>query len=231
MADEVTPAEVTLRPGTPADAAEAAPLIHAAGPALYDRLFGPRPEDAVRFFEALFGLPDSLFSYENATVAEAGGRVVGLALAVTAAQYRRGAALPRQLLRRGLPFLMRLLPAAFALRRSTLPPPPDSLYLGILSVAAPHRSGGIGGRLLEEVGRRAQEAGCAGVCLHAERDNAGARRFYERHGYRITHEHPTPRAARWGVAGFVGMRKEIHPPAAAPSGYTVPAQTSQEPLP
>lgn len=216
------PVEVILRPGTPADAAGAAPLIQAAGPALYNRLFGPRPEDAVDFFKTLFALSDSLFSYENATVAEADGRVVGLALAVPAAQYRRGAALPRHLLRRGLRFLLRLLPTVFALGRSTVPPPQDALYLGILSVAAARRGEGIGTRLLEEVGRRAQESGCACVCLHAERDNDGARRFYQRHGYRVTHEHSTPRAVHWGVSGFVGMRKDVSPGQAPPPGYTIP---------
>ncbi len=218
MSPETPPDKVILRPGTPADAAGAAPLIRAAGPVLYDRLFGPRPEDAVGFFETLFGLPDSLFSYENATVAVAvaDGRVVGLALAVPAAHSHRGAALPRQLLRRGPRFLLRLLPAVLALRRSTTPPPPDAFYLGILSVAASHRNHGIGARLLGEVHRRAQEAGCVCVCLYAERDNDGARRFYERHGYRVTHEHSTPRAAAWGVSGFVGMCREPPPHKASP---------------
>lgn len=200
---------IVLRAAALGDAAQAAPLIHAAGPALYDRVFGPTPEEATRFFQTLFLLPDSLFSHRNGIVAVQDGEVVGLALAVPAALYHRGPDVPRQLLRRGLPFLLRLLPAALDLRRSTLAPPPGAYYLGILAVSPPRRNQGVGTQLLTEVHHRAVAAGCHSVCLHAERDNQDARRFYERHGYQVTHDRLTPRAARWGVTGFVGMRREI----------------------
>ncbi len=200
---------ITLRPAAPGDAAVAAALIHAAGPALYSWLFGPTRADAEALFGALFVLGGSVFSHENGVVAVQDGRVVGLALAVSATAYHRGWALPRMLLRRGPRFLLRLVPAAFALNGSTLPPPPGAFYLGILAVAPDARSRGVGGRLLGEVERLARGAGCDSVCLHAEIGNAGARRFYARHGYVVTHERPTPRAARRGVAGFVGMRKAL----------------------
>lgn len=216
------PAEVILRPAAPADAPDAAQLIYAAGPALFNRLFGPRPEEAVAFFQTLFALPDSVFSFENAIVAEQDGRVVGLAAAVPAAQYHRGSAVPRQILRRGPLFLLRLLTVVFALGRSSQPPPPGTYYLGILSVTEPMRGQGIGTRLLEEVHRQAGAAGCTAVCLHADLGNAGARRLYERHGYRTVAEYPTPRAARWGVTGFVGMRKELTP------GYTIATDCRKE---
>ena len=198
-----------LRAATPGDADGAAPLIHAAGPALYDRIFGPSRAEATAFFQTLFALPDSLFSYQNGLVAVREEQVVGLALSVPASRYHQGWDVPRRLLRRGPRFLLRLLPAVLDLRRSTLAPPPEAYYLGILAVAPCLRGQGIGTRLLAEVQCRAVQAGCQSVCLHAERGNAGARRFYERHGYRVTHDRPTPRAARWGVTGFVGMRKEL----------------------
>lgn len=207
--DAADESPITLRPAAPGDAAEAAALIHAAGPALYSWLFGPTREDAVALFRALFVLPGSVFSHENGTVAVRDGRVVGLALAVSSSTYHRGWALPRMLLRRGPRFLLRLLPAAFALSGSTLPPPPGAYYLGILAVSPDARDRGVGARLLEEAERLARRAGCDSVCLHTEIGNAGARRFYARHGYAVTHERPTPRAVRRGVAGFVGMRKAL----------------------
>ncbi len=214
MSDTVLPPgdpspDVTLRRAAPGDAAEAAPLIYAAGPALYDRLFGPTRSDALALFQPLFAGTDSLFSHENGTVAVRDGRVVGLALAVPAAGYHRGRAVPHLLLRRGPRFLLGLLPAVWALRRSTVSPPADSYYLGILAVAPDARGAGLGGLLLAEVSRRAQAAGCACVCLHAEQDNVGARRFYARAGFRVTHERETPGAVRWGITGFVGMRREV----------------------
>ena len=201
---------VTLRPAAPGDAGEAAPLIYAAGPALYDRLFGPTRADALAFFQSLFVGTGSLFSHENGTVAVRDGRVLGLALAAPAGD-RRGWAAPRLLLRRGPRFLLGLLPAAWALRRSTVSPPADAYYLGILAVAPEVRGEGIGGLLLADVSRRAREAGCACVCLHAELNNTGARRLYAREGFVVTHERETPGAARGGVTGFVGMRREVSP--------------------
>ncbi len=197
---------ILVRAATPGDADGAAPLIHAAGPALYERAFGPTREEATRFFQTLFALPDSLFSFQNGVVAVQDGQIVGLALSIPASLYHRGLDVPRQLLRRGPRFLLRLLPTAFDLRHSTQAPPADAYYLGILAVVSHLRGQGIGTALLAEVHARAAQAGCRSICLHAERDNDGARRFYERCGYRVTHDRPTPRAARWGVTGFVGMR-------------------------
>ena len=204
--------KVILRPATPADAAEAAALIYAAGPRLFDRIYGPRPEDAVRFFAAAFIRPGTPFSYENATLAAQSGEIVGLAASLPASTLRHAwPAVGRLMLRRGPLFLLRLLPAILDMRGSTDVTPPEAHYLGILSVRADRRGQGIGGLLLADVCRRADAAGCAAVCLHAELDNHAARRFYARHGFAVTAEHPTPRAARWGVSGFAAMRKEMRP--------------------
>lgn len=202
---------VTLRPAVPADARAAAPLIREAGPALFDRLFGPRPQDALCFFEWLFARPAVPFSHEDALLAVREGEVVGLALAMTANARRRNSwrmlsLLPRH---RGLWALLRLVPVAHAFRHASAPPPPDCYYLSILAVRADERGRGIGGLLLSAIDQRAREAGCAAVCLHAELDNARALRLYARHGYKVTAEYRTPRAARWGVAGFMALRKEV----------------------
>ena len=221
MAGSLPSEAITLRPATPADAREAAPLIYAAGPLLFNRIYGPRPEDAIGFFEAAFVHPGTPFSHENAVLAEQAGEIVGLASSLPATALR--AAWPqtgRLMMRlRGLRFLLRMPPIMFDLRGSSGTTPPEAYYLGILAVRSDVRGRGIGGLLLAEACRRAEEAGCAAVCLHAELDNTGARRFYARHGFKVTAEHPTPRAVRWGVAGFVAMRKEI---TVALSGYTVP---------
>ncbi|MBM3372936.1 MAG: GNAT family N-acetyltransferase [Betaproteobacteria bacterium] len=52
-----------------------------------------------------------------------------------------------------------------------------------LVVAPAHRGAGLGGRLLEHALAEARAAGCKRVTLLTDRDNAGARRFYARHGF------------------------------------------------
>lgn len=219
--------DVILRPATPADSESAAALIYAAGPKLFDRLYGPRPENALHFFEAIFLQPGTPFSQENGTVAEHSGEVIGLAMSLPASALRPAwPTLGRLMLReRGPLFLLRLVPTVFDLRGSGDATPPTAYYLGILSVRADWRGRGIGGLLLADVCRRAKAAECDAVYLHAELDNAGALRFYARHGFVVTAEHPTPRAVRWGVAGFATLRKETYPFPAAPSGYTIPTTT------
>lgn len=220
MGSEAAPPAIILRPATPGDARAAAPLIREAGPAMFDRVFGPRPADAVRFFERLFARSDVPFSYQTALVATLGEEVVGLALAAPAQARRRNSwrmlyLLPRY---RGLLAPLRLLPVARAFWSATSPPPQEAYYLSILAVRPDQRGRGIGGLLLESVDRQASEAGCPMICLHAERDNIGARRFYARHGYQVTAEHLTPHAARWGISGFMALRKETDPTPATSRG-------------
>lgn len=205
------PDDIILRPATLADAPAASRLIYAASPLLFNRLYGPRPEEASDFFKAVFIRPGTPFSHENALVAEQGGEVIGLALSLPAVDLRRAwPLLGRLMVRlRGFAFLLRMPVIMFDLRGSSDATPLDAYYLSILSVRADKRSQGVGGLLLAEACRRAKAAGCAAICLHAEIDNDGARRFYERHGFRVTSEHPTPSAARWGVAGFASLRKEV----------------------
>src|ERR1051326_4066643 len=56
-------------------------------------------------------------------------------------------------------------------------------YLRLLLVSAAARSSGVGSRLMEAVEVRAREH-ANHVYLLVTTDNSGARRFYERHGYR-----------------------------------------------
>lgn len=219
--------EVILRSATSSDAFSAASLIYAAGPKLFNRIYGPLPEDAVQFFQAVFLQPGTPFSQENGTVAEYGGEVVGLAMSLPASALRHAwPTLGRLMLReRGPLFLLRLVPTVFDLRGSSDTTPLTAHYLGILSVRADWRGRGVGGLLLADVCRRAEAAGCDAVYLHAELDNHAALRFYARHGFTVTVEHSTPRAVRWGVAGFATLRKETYPFPTAPSGYTIPTIT------
>jgi ribosomal protein S18 acetylase RimI-like enzyme len=207
------PPNTTLRPAQPDDAPQAAPLIYAAGPALFSAVFGPPERAILRFFTALFRLPRNPFSYENGIVAEQGGRIVGLALAADAAERRRiGRRLfwlaPRL---RGPFALLRQFPNAWDIMACTSVPPSASFYLSILAVAPESRRQGIGSLLLAEVRRRAEAAGSPVLALHTEIDNHTAQRLYQRHGYIETYRKAAKKADRTGVQGFVMMELPLTP--------------------
>ena len=206
---ELVQPPVHLRPATAEDAPEAARLIYGASPALSRRIYGPTEAEATAFFEAVFPLPEMPYSCESGIVAVLGGEVVGLALAAPAREVQRGwPQMGRQMVRRrGFGIVWRMLPVMWDLHGATTTPPADAYYLSILSVRKDCREQGIGGLLLAEVCRRADAQKFPATFLHAEIDNAAARRLYARHGFETTAEHPTPRAVRWGLRGFATMRR------------------------
>jgi GNAT superfamily N-acetyltransferase len=61
---------------------------------------------------------------------------------------------------------------------------PGLLHLFALDVAEPHRTQGIGTRLIQRVEETAAGRGCSGVYLEVSIENARARRLYARMGYR-----------------------------------------------
>lgn len=205
-----TPA-LHIRPALPSEAPQAAPLIHAAGPTLFNLMFGPRPADVQRFFAALFALPRNPFSYEVALVAEQDGQILGLALSAEAAYRRR---IGRRMfylapLLRGSFALLRRLPHALEVMACTHQPDPGTYYLSVLAVVPNSRNQGTGSRLLHAVHDRARQSGSPQIALHTEIDNLAAQRFYRRHGYTETHRHPSPRLAAHGFPGLLTMQRPL----------------------
>lgn len=63
--------------------------------------------------------------------------------------------------------------------------PPDFLAIVDLVVAPDRRGEGIGTMLLEAIHALARELGVAALDVNAAAPNESARRFYERHGFRL----------------------------------------------
>lgn len=61
---------------------------------------------------------------------------------------------------------------------------PDQVHLHHFMVAPGRRESGLGKRLLDEVASRARASGAARLTLKVHNENARARRFYVRHGFR-----------------------------------------------
>ena len=206
-----TASQTILRPARPSDAAQAAPVIFEAGPVFFPLCFGPGRDHVIALLETLFQTPGNYFSAEDAVVAEWEGQLVGIAIATEARRHEAHGLRMFQLVgrHRGLPTLLRVLPDAVAACACTPCIHKDALYMTIIAVAPGHRSRGIGARLLAEVELRAQEMRLSQVTLHVESDHHDARRFYERHGYAAVTEKRSPRLARQGVAGLVGMSRRL----------------------
>ena len=67
----------------------------------------------------------------------------------------------------------------------------DYLYFDDLSVSGPYRGRGIGTALIRDAEAYGRKRGIGAFVLHAEKTNDGARRLYERLGYRILDENGT----------------------------------------
>ena len=60
---------------------------------------------------------------------------------------------------------------------------PGSFYVNTLAVNPRHRNHGLGAVLLDAAERKAKKARCSCLLLEVAEENAGALRFYERHGF------------------------------------------------
>ena len=69
----------------------------------------------------------------------------------------------------------------------------DSWYVNVLACFPEHRGKGLGSSLLEIADALGRAAGRPAMSVIVAGDNAGARRLYERHGYRETARRPCVR--------------------------------------
>ena len=108
------------------------------------------------------------FSYENCLIAEHQGRVIGMMHS----------------------YVMRHDPHAEPVTDPVLAPYadmeiPDTLYISSLALDEGWRNQGLGATFLQAAQARCDALGLDGLSLIDYAANTGARRFYERHGFRI----------------------------------------------
>lgn len=133
-------------------------------------------------------------SFENATVAEIGGRIGGVAVRFPcAARYR----LHLALLRLGAPHIglsrWLLIPPALAwLVAATPRPPRDGFYIAAIAVDRRLRRRGVATALFDSMGARAKEAGFSKLVGHTGARHAVMRSTLERYGFRAS------RGRAWG---------------------------------
>lgn len=168
-----------FRRATPADAAVLAELVNHAGEGLplylWDKIKEPG-ETAWDVGRRRAARDEGSFSYRNAVIVERDGQAAGSLIGY-------GIAAEPEPLPDDLPAMFRPL-----LELENLAP--DTWYVNVLAVLPAFRGLGLGSQLLalaETIGRAEGKAGMSIIVSDA---NDGARRLYERQGYRFVAERP-----------------------------------------
>lgn len=162
---------VLFRQALPTDARAIAQLflISSEGAAAYiwSQLAAPG-EDLLDVGASRYARSGVDFSYENCWIAESAGAVVGMMHS----------------------YAMHHDPDAPPVIDPVLAPYadleiPGSLYISSLALHEGWRNQGLGMHFLQHARQRAEALGLCGLSLIDYASNTGARRFYERHGFRI----------------------------------------------
>jgi len=168
-----------FRPATPADAPVLAELVNYAGEGLPLYLWNKMKEPGETAWDV--GLrraarDQGSFSYRNAVLIERDGKAAGSLIGY-------GIAAAPEPVTDDIPPMFRPLQELENLA-------PDTWYVNVLAVLPDCRGLGLGGRLLvlaEDIGRAEGKAGMSIIVSDA---NTGARRLYERLGYRTIDQRP-----------------------------------------
>ncbi len=166
--------DIVTRPGTKDDARALAELINFAGEGMPLYLWDKLREGGETDWEVgccRAARDEGGFSWRNATIAETGGKVaaclIGYPLADTPEQIDYDT-----------------MPPMFVPLQELENLAPSTWYVNVLAAYPEHRGGGTGTYLLGIAEQKAREAGCAGLSIIVSDTNTGARRLYERCGYR-----------------------------------------------
>lgn len=187
-----------LRPATKDDAMALAQLINIAGEGfgMYLWSLAAAPgEDPLEVGKRRALREEGGFSYRHATIAELDGRTAGLLLGYRLADpYDTG----------DLAALSDLVRPLVELEAQA----PGSWYVNALATFPEYRSKGVGSMLLAEAERLARETKCRELSIIVADQNAGAKRLYERTGYRAVVRRPlTPFPACPHTGDWVLMTK------------------------
>jgi ribosomal protein S18 acetylase RimI-like enzyme len=177
--------QLLVRPARPADAAALAELVDMAGEGLplylWTKMAKPG-EDPWAVGRQRAERDSGSFSYRNATILESGGRESGGEVAGCLIGYPLPDA-PE-------PIDHGSMPAMFVPLQELENLAPGTWYVNVLATYPRFRGQGYGTKLLSIAEETASAAGRNGLSIIVADSNAGARRLYERCGYRTIAERP-----------------------------------------
>jgi ribosomal protein S18 acetylase RimI-like enzyme len=166
-------AQSAFRPAVRADAPVLAELVNHAGEGiplyLWDKLKEPG-ETAWDAGRRRAARDEGAFSYRNAVVIEHEGKAAGCLIGYAISDAPEP--IPDDY------------PAMFRPLQELENLAPGTWYVNVLAVLPAFRNRGLGARLLERAEETGRAAGLRGMSIIVSDGNAGARRLYERVGYR-----------------------------------------------
>lgn len=203
-----------VRPATVADSQAAASLIYLTMGPLADHLFGAGDHArAIGVISALFAQDHNRFSYRFADVAVAADSPAAVGLVISYPGRMLGplaTTMAKQLFAMYgvtgfVSFVTRALPLV-DVREAR----PDEYFINTLAVSPDAQGQGIGTQVLSFAEQKARDAHCRDCALSVDEMNVGARRLYERLGYRVvaTIGPRRPRCSR-GHTGYHRMVKAL----------------------
>jgi ribosomal protein S18 acetylase RimI-like enzyme len=146
-------------------------------------------KDFSRVIADAFTKPGHDLSYEHATFAVRGDRIIGMASCYTADQHRTFSLDPFREAEGYRAFRATIIAAVFAPIFRVLDTIEDGdFYLQAIAVDEGLRGAGVGSLLMEWVEDQARASGSGRLCLDVSGTNVGARRLYERLGMDMVSE-------------------------------------------
>ena len=201
---------IRIRPAQPDDAASISLILAQAFPSLYTWTFGRlSTQQTANLLCALYRA--GTLALATTQVAEEESCIVGVAILHVGESIGRGTmgaywkVIWSQL---GLTRAVRAFAggvfANFAINKR-IPKGDDLVYIEGLAVTEGARGRGVGARLLTESAAWGVARNRPRMALHVLQSNAGARRLYERMGFRLAHPEPRPAPSGSRRQGWVSL--------------------------
>lgn len=186
--------DISIRPAQASDWPNAVPLIYSAGPEAFDFLFKhPGVCTAQDFLQAAFQRPSGQFSYAHHQVVEISGEVVGTMLNYDCKLLH---AMHWRTVTSVLSFFKwraaKIAKLGGVVEKVMPAPASDVLMIANLAVADSSQGLGLGSKLIGFAREQALQAGYRGLALDVSIENPAAQRLYERLGFNVVNENPSP---------------------------------------
>lgn len=215
--DSTVGSTMSIRTADKADALAVSSILAEAFPTLYTWTFGRMENEQIVRLLCLLYSADSL-SLATTRLAERDGIIVGVAILHLEGSIGQGTLktfwhtiTPELGLCKGIRAFLGGMFANFAIS-SRIPTGNDLLYIEAIAVDEKYRGQGIGAALLTDAAAWGSARARVRMALHVLQRNTGARRLYERFGFRLTQPEPRPapvgsRRQQW--VSLLMMRDDI----------------------